>query len=336
MAERVGVSPVTVSRCFSNPESVAPKRRELILAAAADLGYFPNRGASLMRVSATGRLMLIERKPKPGLEWEGNRLYDYLFKSTYHGVLSGLSESMYAMTYVTVHDDEQLKETLNTVPMDGIIGMNFEYPDELAPIIASGIPAVFAHHTQMLGDYNRCWIDNFQGGRLAGELLRDTGHRNVAYITYDPDRIPTHGERLRGFMAGLGTERLALTFNPGLGGKEGGVIAAKAILSWLVEGNTLDAIAAINDETAMYMAQVLMDKGISIPRDISMIGFDNNPATCFLPFRLSSLDLNLEEVYHLAVSSLIRCIKTGEAINKGISPLLVQGDSVLNRNVPVT
>lgn len=334
VAARAGVSAVTVSRCYTNPDSVAPKRRATILAIAEELGYHPNRGASLMRANATGRIALIERIPKPGWEWEGNRLFDYLFKSTYHGVFRGLAESVYAMSYLQVSDEIQLEETIRKTPMDGIIGMNFEYPEEMAPILDSGIPYVIAHNVRNLEGFNRCYTDNYQGGYLAGSLLRETAHRNVAYVTTDTGGIPTHADRLQGFRDGLGAASLRIVLDLEERGESGGLKAAAAIADLLRGGQPLDAIGVVNDETAIYLSQALLGEGFRIPEDISIIGYDRLPLTHFLPFELATLDLNLEAVYHVAVASLIKLIRGGGAVSQGISPFLVKGDSVRDRTGP--
>jgi DNA-binding LacI/PurR family transcriptional regulator len=74
-----------------------------------------------------------------------------------------------------------------------------------------------------------------------------------------------------------------------------------------------------------------MGHGLAIPRDLSLIGYDNNPISAFMPFKLASVDLNLENVYHQAVSALIKSIKSGDPINQGVMPILVEGDSVQER-----
>ena len=318
---------MTVSRCFTNPESVSPHRRRLILSAAESIGYHPNRGASVMRSNKTGRIALIERTP----EWDRNWHYDYLFKPIYHGVLKGLAESVFSIVYLEVKNDSELREALKRTPIDGLLGMNFEYPEELATIVESGIPYVVAHNVSHLKGINRCYTNNYRGSFLLGSHLKETGHKQVAYVTHDAAHIQTHAERLQGFRDGIGERNLFKVFDVPFRSKNGGALAGKMILDQIGKGGKIDAVGVLNDETAVGVARALMDGGVRIPEEVSIVGYDHNPIADYLPFQLASVDLNLESVYHSCVTALLRVIRQGGEVHQAIEPILTAGDSVVSR-----
>ncbi len=116
----------------------------------------------------------------------------------------------------------------------------------------------------------RLFCDNFEGGRQAGAHLAGLGHRRVAYLGAGPEMLSGR-RRIEGLRAGLAPTAEVVAF-PCDYTREGGVAAARAFIA---AGRPATAIFAAADEVAIGLLQVLREVGLSVPGDVSVIGFDD-------------------------------------------------------------
>jgi LacI family transcriptional regulator len=123
-------------------------------------------------------------------------------------------------------------------------------------------------------------IDDRQGARLAMRHLTGLGHRHIAFIA-GSDNHPDALQRLAGYRAGL--EEAKLPFDPALvmtgdWHEEGGLRATTQLVE---SGREFTAIFCINDQTAHGAYLALFRKGLSVPKDVSVVGFDDLPSSSY-------------------------------------------------------
>ena len=222
IAEKAGVSSATVSRVFNDPKLVAPDKVEQVLAAAKKYGYSPNKMASALRRNGTGIISFVEstlldRAPI-------TRNYHWCFTDSVKGAKFVIDKSMYHFNLLNMNASN-FTGLLKTKFCDGM--MTMDIPRVFAEKIkASGIPYVLAFREKS-EKFNTVYIDEREGGRLAGELFVRTGHKGFAHITSNVRTYGPSEDRYRGFKEAIGGEPLLID---GAGGIKGGFESAKKII----------------------------------------------------------------------------------------------------------
>lgn len=149
--------------------------------------------------------------------------------------------------------------------------------------------------------------DHTEGGILAARTLLAEGHRNIAVIA-GPATLPDNVDRISGFMAELGRNGIDTAgmwiaesdFSP-----EGGWASAEELVK---SGHKFSALFCANDEMAVGALSYLHEAGVSVPRDVSVLGYDDTPSTEFSAPRLSSVHVPWRAVALSGLNALLnRC-----------------------------
>ena len=273
IADELGVSPSTVSRVLATPGSDALRWGSLetverIRAFAKEHGYSPNPQASSLRTRRSGLIGVLVP-----------RLQDYVLATIYEGIEEAASEAGLS-TFVTNSLDTTENQRARTRMMidrrvDGLIygdaHLDHRFLDE---VHRQGIK--FTLVSRAAGDYPSATTDDHKGGRLVGQHLADTGRRDVAVLA-GLEFASTAYNRTNGCIAALEDngihvppDRVVYTgFDPA-----GGRAAAEQILAG---GVVPDAIFATNDFAAIGAFGVLRDKGIRVPDDVALAGYNDTP-----------------------------------------------------------
>ncbi|MGZ4461526.1 MAG: LacI family DNA-binding transcriptional regulator [Gaiellaceae bacterium] len=302
VADLAGVSIATVSRVLNGHPDVSTRTREGVLRVVREYGFSKNRAAGAL---SGGRTSLIG-VAVPEVE------------STYFaGILSGAAEALYERDMRVVlcptHHEHQREVVLLDRLMHGttdgaLLVLPYEEEDELETLLNHGYPFVVVEPRTQLGDNIACVTATHHAGAvLATRHLLELGHRRIGAILGPDDRLASQ-ERLNGFRSTLATA--GITPDPSLevGSNfkfEGGEAAAAQLLD-LPRPPT--AIFAFNDEVAIGAMIAARARGLRIPGDVSIVGFDDA-----LPARLATPPLTtvrqpLAELGRTAVSLLRRLI----------------------------
>jgi LacI family transcriptional regulator len=323
IAQLAGVSVATVSRVINDRPDVSPETRDAVLRHVRAHNFQTNRSARALSVGRTGFVGFT---------------MPYVRADYFAAILAGALEAAYDQEMRLVlcatlqeHDREvSLLETLMDGATDGaIILLPEESSDELLALQASGyrfvvadprvslpegIPAVSAAHRA--------------GAKAATDYLLSLGHRRVAHISGPRGWVATE-ERIDGYQAALAaagvlpsTEFLA----EGDFEIRGGYAAAKKLLD-LPELPT--AIFASNDNMAAGVLRAARERGLSVPEDLSVIGFDDAELAHIVTPTLTTIRQPLAELGRTAVSLLTRMIErqSVEALRVELATRLVVRDS---------
>lgn len=270
VARLAGVSLTTVSRVFSAPERVSADARGRIEQAIGQLNYAVNVNARSLRRRTTGAVVVL-------LPDIGNPFFSVLLKgieetanSTGRVILIGDTEKdpAHAATYARQLDVQRV---------DGMILLNGSLPfadTKRGRAAVRSHPIVVVSERIPAADLPTVGIDNVRAGREVIELLARLHHRRIAHIGGPLDNILT-GERRQGYWDGLAA--LGLPRNDELVAYgdftiESGRLAARRLLSARPRPT---AIFASNDEMAIGAIVELKSRGLRVPEDISVIGFDD-------------------------------------------------------------
>lgn len=265
VAKLAGVSTATVSRALSLPGRVNAKTRKLVEAAAEQAGYIPNAMArSLRRSQADAVLVLL-----PDI---GNTFFAEIVK--------GIEELAFAQRCAvligeTSDDPKQEKlhvEALLSGRVDGILLLDGRIPDVALDL--DPLPIVQVSDYDPNSSLPQVRLDHERASILATEHLLALGHRRIGHVAGPRDTAIVH-DRIAGWRtalaaAGLDAEAAPLEFGPF--SIEGGSVASLPLL----EGaNRPTALFCSSDEMAIGAAKVARQLGLSVPRDLSIVGFDD-------------------------------------------------------------
>jgi LacI family transcriptional regulator len=299
VALHAGVSHQTVSRVINNSPDVSEATRALVMRAISELDYHPNAqavGLSRNRAGIVG--VVVDSITAP------------FFSAILDGALRALRSRGLLLLLATVDDASQIDaiETLQrSRQIDGlVIVLPLASSLNRARFAVSRVPTVHVD-LQYDIDVHGISVDNFQGAWIATEHLLQLGHRRIGFISGRHD-IPVGQMRLDGYWAALGAYDVppddALVV-PGDFSFTSGVHGMERLLA-LDEPPT--AVFACDDQMAFGAVHTLRRSGLDVPRDCSVVGFDDTfDAAQFYP-PLTTVRQPLREMGELAVEQVCRLI----------------------------
>ncbi len=320
-----GVSSATVSRVFNHPEKVNKDKRETVLKAAKELNYKPNINAAILARGINGKILLLDNNKLLKYDSSNSYYYSWLYVDLLNQIRDVLKGTVYELVISNL-EDLKIQDSFDLRDFDGIICFDIDDIDDLSLVRESGIPYVFGHHVREIPLTNKLFTDNYYGGFLQARFLRETGHIKTIYITGMLNKLNAHKERYNGFSDIYSCKNHLLI--EGRVGKDGGEESIRTVID-KIESKEYTAIAAVNDLTAIGIYFELMKRGISIPEDVSLIGYDNLPFTNLLPKRLSTIDIKIGQLYKQSAINLLSIIRNGTNEMPGnFKPSLIRGQTV--------
>lgn len=272
VAEAAGVSRSTVSRVVNGSPKVRPDVAEAVAQTIARLNYVPNQAARSLASSRTQAIALIV--PEDTARFFG----DPYFASIVSGISAGLEDSDYILNLLVASPDpgHKARRFLSGGNVDGALIISHHVGDRQLLPASGGLPLVFGGRPVMSGMAQAPYVDvdNFAGGYAATQHLLKRGCRKVATIT-GPSNMPASVDRLAGWQAAVSA--LALDTTAVADGDFTAVGAARAMSRLLESHPDLDGIFVASDLMAQGALGVLAERGLSVPRDVAVIGFDDSP-----------------------------------------------------------
>ena len=282
IADAVGVSRMTVSNAFSRPDQLSAELRTRILATAEEMGYCgPDPVARVLSTGRTGTVGVLLT------DTLGYAFSDEVATQFLSGVADVLEEEALALTVLPSPRQLGQPGPVTTAMVDGLIVYSVDTDSPgLREARRRGIPLVFADQVPEAG-VPGVVVDDRAGARAAARHIRSLGHRRVAVVVEamgeeygivrgdTPVRHHVPVERLAGWREGLGTQRAraALHVNVPVNLREEGRIAAQKVLAEPVPPT---AFLCLTDALAVGVMDELAARGLDVPGDVSVVGFDDS------------------------------------------------------------
>ncbi len=308
VARRAGVSPITVSRTFSGSHPVAPSTKQRVLDAAEALGYVPDLLAQglVRKQSAIIGITVLE-----------------LANPFFTPIIDAVQAVAQARGYVVVVNQsgrqlEMERANLNQLRQMRAAGVLVTPTStdlsHLRALHRGGTPVVLVSRRWSDGDYVA--IDEHEGGRLVGEHLARLGHRRVACVVLDEPDNAAYRDRIKGFTQALqagGVESPQLILTPTQRLRDG-MEAADRLLAL---PNRPSAAFVIADRMAIGFIHRLRERGVDVPGDVAVVGYDDIRYAEFLEVPLSTVARSKQEIGERAAQILFDRIEAGEADGNG-------------------
>jgi LacI family transcriptional regulator len=305
VARAAGVSASTVSRILNGTAKVSDAKRLKILDAIEKMNFTPNQMAQNLK---SGRSMTI------GIVVQD--ISSPFFDEALRGVDDGLKSTGYTSVIVSGHWNAQEEEDrirlLLARKVDGIILLSGRISDEAVVRFSNRRPIVSTgrniHTAKAIGFK----IDNEYGAFIAVNHLIEMGHRRIAFVA-GPENNTDAGERLKGYMRALTEAGIAIDDNLITEGDFHEACGLIAVNHLFETRQQFTAIFAANDLTAYGVRLGLYRKGIRVPDDISLVGFDDLPGSAYTAPPLTTVHQPLYDIGRIATNTLLAIIEGKES-----------------------
>jgi LacI family transcriptional regulator len=312
VARRAGVSPMTVSRVINGETNVRPATRERVDEAIAALSYAPNPAARSLAGAGQTRIGLLYSNPSAGF------LSEFL--------LGSLDQAARGDVQIVVEKCElgehelQVTQRLIDSGIDGIVlpPPLCENAGILALLGAAGIPTVSVASSVPADELFAIRIDDREAALTMVRHIMALGHRRIGFVTGNPN-LSASGRRLDGYTAALEEAGIAVDADliaHGLFTYRSGLDAAERLLD-LSEPPT--AIFASNDDMAAAAVAVAHRRGLDVPGDLTVCGFDDTTLSTAIWPELTTIHQPIADMSRAAVELLVQAIRrqrTGEATER--------------------
>lgn len=332
VAQEAGVSTQTVSRVINDRPDVAPETRQRVWEVIKRLGYQP---------SALARSLIQQRSYTLGVVIAGLK---YIGPSR---TLSGITEQAEAMGYSLLlkelpkFDTGDIEPVLNALlarQVDGIIwavsevSNNRDWLHNHLPDLPVPIIFLTMHHQDGLSVVS---VDNYIGGRMATEHLIKQGYRHIGHIT-GPLAWWEARQRKAGWQDALSDAGIRIRDDQWVEGNWSSESGERAIRQLLDQYPEMDALFVANDQMALGVLQIACRRGLKVPHDLAVVGFDAIPEAAYFWPPLTTVQQNLHELGCTAVKQVIGLIEANREPERVHEPetvwlkpqLIVRGSSV--------
>ncbi|MDF1604649.1 LacI family DNA-binding transcriptional regulator [Nocardioides sp. YIM 152315] len=309
IADRVGVSRMTVSNAFSRPDQLSAELRERILAAADELGYVgPDPAARALARGRTGSvgLMLNDRISEA--------FEDPIAAEFFASVADRLADSGFALTLLTPRTSADFVPSRD-VAMDGALVYICE-PDsvDLAWLDRRGLPQVSIDQNKR-GSVTSVNVDDRGGARAAAQHLVDLGHTSIGILTLESIAGPLSQsypatQRMLGWRdaldpAGIGPRIVTAPYRPA-------ATAYDVAVGLLEAPGRPTAVLCFSDAFAFGVIRAAEKLGLDVPGDLSVVGFDDSPVAEVTRPPLTTVRQDVARKGELAVAALLATMRGQE------------------------
>lgn len=279
VARIAGVSTATVSRTLSNPNVVSESTRKRVADAVKESGYRINRAARNLRTQRAHSVLVL----LPDL---GNPFFSTILE----GISTKLSQAGYSMLIAStnqVHDSgDRLVDYLDDARADAMIVLDGALPADVLESLfeaSQSKPVVFACEWVEGDRFPTVRSENRRGTRAAVRLLHDLGHTKIGHIMGPETNVLTQSRR-QAFISALDELDLAVRPDWIIPGDFSLDAGCEAATTWLGLMDKPTAVFCASDEIAFGFISELTRQNIHVPKDVSVMGFDDiDLAERFIP-----------------------------------------------------
>jgi LacI family transcriptional regulator len=303
------VSQTTVSRVLSDSSAVREETRHRVLQAMEAIGYRPNIFARAMKTAQLGTVGVVVARLS-------NPIYPEIL--SYLGASLESAGKQMLMWQTETGGEEAALQAASQGLVDGVIFVAASAGSvRRIEETAARVPVVLVNRTAELKRIPQFAVDNFAGGRLVADYFLKARRRRPAMIAGDRT-VSTVREREDGFRAVMEAAGHAplLQHRVDFASYEQGYQAAERVIA---VSQRPDAIFCVNDVIAFGCLDALRDKGLRVPEDVWVVGFDDVAMAGWSAFKLTTVHQPLREMAELAAQRLLQALSGEKGIEAGVA-----------------
>lgn len=313
VARLAGVSPSTVSRILNGTARVADEKRQAVEQAIERLRFKPNLSARSLRNGSTRTVGILTQE-----------LESPYFARGVRGLDEGLRGSGYAPIIVPGHwnpqEEAERMRLLIARRVDAIAILGGQLSDAEITAFARRQPIAVTDRSLQAHNVMSFDFDQFEGGRLATRHLIDLGHRRIAHIAGLKDQGDAQ-KRKEGYLrahaeAGLPVEPRLIVEGNFI--ETGGMLAINQLLD---QHLPFTAVFCANDQSAWGARLALQRRGLRVPEDVSLVGFDDLPQSAFMSPPVTTVRQPVYEMGLAVAASLLQALGQTTTATTSYPPL---------------
>jgi DNA-binding LacI/PurR family transcriptional regulator len=307
IAKLLGISKSTVSRALSEHSDVNQETRKKVLEVAHKLNYQPNALAINLKQQRTHTIGVIIPETVNHFFVKAIGGIQRVANLAGYNVMTCQSDE----SYITERNNLQ---TLVTSRVDGMlisISTGTQKTDHFNVLMERNIPVVFFDRTCEELRTSQVYTNNYEIAFEGTEHLIAQGCRKIAIVA-GPQNLNNSRNRLQGYIDALKKHELPIKESYIIHSYFSGGNIQEYTRGLINQGQRPDAVFAINDYAAIEMMHVMKKNGLSIPKDIAVLGFNNENICPFVDPSLSSIDHPAYDIGTAAAEILLHMIKTGD------------------------
>jgi len=304
------VSQATVSRVLRGDPRVNEDLRQRVLAVIEKHGYVPDARAQSLRSQRTGILgLVVHRSPR-------RLASDPFFSALIASIIEFAGKAGYHLCVDAARAVQSRRaiyeELLRTRRVDGLILVESQTQDERMPrLLHEGFPFVLIGRYEPIDAVYSVDNDNIGAGKMATRHLLHKGHRRIAYLS-GPRGVFVCEDRHTGYRSALkeaGLEYSSELVAWGDFSEEHGYRAMSRLLSL---PNPPTAVVAVDDLVAIGALRAAKERGVGIPQELAIVGFNDSPFCQYVEPPLSSVAVDIRTLAQMATDVLIKLIEERE------------------------
>lgn len=336
LARKFGVNVGTISRALNQKPGVGKALREKIIAKANSLNYQPNVFARALRAKGTGTIGII-----------GGMGQRSVFENPFWArILAGVEEQSRKSGYDLLisssealedFQKEDIPQFLKSRRVDGVVAINCISPKVLKFLHKASIPCV---QIDFIGDthFPAILSEHEEGAFAATEHLIGLGHRNLLFVG-NPWRHENYRSRAIGFKKAVrkhGVQGMSFTRPQAVQFNKNLASYRTLLIPFLKKNRGLTAIFCQNDESAIHTKTILMNEGVKIPDQMSIMGFDDIQISENIYPPLTTMRVEKRSIGRRAFELLLNCVSSEKAFPKGLverfaASLVIRGSTASPR-----
>ena len=324
IAKAAGVSHSTVSRALSDNPLVSTETKERIQRLARKMGYSPDAQARSLVMGRTQTIGVVV-----------TTIADPFIADVLQSIENTAQGDGYSVILASSHADPDREiaavKMLHSQRVDGVIVISSRvgalYQNHLDSL---AVPVVLLNsHSEQRGPYTfAVGVDNLRGGYIATAHLIDAGHRRIAYVRgaagHSNDLARFDGYRRALEEAGIVFDPALVV--PGTGGADGGEHALPVLLGLSKQAT---AVFCYNDMTAIGLLRAARRKGVPIPGDLAVVGFDDIPLASYVDPSLTTVAQPTGEMGERAMKMVLDLLAESGENGGSVANVVVQGELVV-------
>lgn len=324
VAKRAGVSISTVSRVINNSKPVSSDIRQRVMAVIEETGYVPNtvarslvtKKSQIIGVIVPDMSNIFIGELLNGIEEVGKMYgYDILLCNSYGGA------------------DEELRyiNLLQSKQVAGIIFVSWRIDDKHVQTIKNtGLPCVYISKNAKDFDVYSVGIDYYKAAYDMTNYLLARGHKSIAFLRSRFEYTNEESDRFNAFKNALAEHGLEMDYDMVKAGHITSEAGYNMMCEILDSGSLPDAVFTTNDEIAAGAINCILDRGLRVPEDISVAGFDDTRVAMLVRPTITTIRQPIYDIGAVSIRMIIKMIKK-EAVDTKVVDLpyeLVERKSV--------
>lgn len=327
IAKAASVSHSTVSRALSNSPLVSAGTRERIQLLAREMGYSPDAQARSLVMGRTQTIGVVV-----------TTITDPFIAEIVQSIESTAHGRGYSVILASSNSEPEREiaavEMLHSKRVDGVIVTSSRvgalYQNHL-DLLRVPVVLVNSHSEQQRPYTFSISVDNHLGGYIATKHLIEAGHRRIAYISGAPDHSDD-AARMAGYRQALHEARIGVDPTLVVAG-EGTVAGGAQALPALLEASArVTAVFCYNDMTAVGLLRAARERGISIPGDLAVVGFDDIPLASYVTPPLTTVAQPRDKMGQRATEMVLELLSDGGAGARVASNVVVRGKLIVRES----